>query len=257
MAVIEPIARVGLVARGALYVVVGLTAVRVAVGLGGRTTDVRGAVGEVGRFYAGDVLLLVLALGLGAYAVWRVAQAIWDLDRHGSGLKGWAMRFGELVSALIHFGLALTAAGIAVSTGAGSLRRWVATALAEPVGVWAVGVAGAIVMVVGVNQFYRAWTVKFEEDLQLGQMTPGGQTWARRIGRFGLAARGITFLIVGWFLIRAALHVSALEVKDMGEALRVLRAQPFGAWLLGIVACGTIAYGLLSFLEARYRRIVR
>ncbi|MDP1916637.1 MAG: DUF1206 domain-containing protein [Myxococcales bacterium] len=257
MALIEPIARVGLVARGALYIVVGLTAVGVAVGLGGRTTDLHGAVAEVGRFYAGGVLLLVLALGLAAYVVWRVAQAIGDLDEHGSGLKGWAMRLGELVSALIHFGLALTAGGIAVLGEAGSLRTWVARALSEPLGAWAVGIAGAIVMGVGVNQFYRAWTVKFEEDLQLGRMSPRAQRWARRVGRFGLAARGVTFLIVGWFLMRAAFYVSAREVKDMGEALRVLGAQPYGAWLLGVVACGTIAYGVLSLLEARYRRIIK
>ena len=257
MAVIEPIARMGLVARGTLYVVVGLTALRAAAGLGGRTTDVHGAVDEVGHFYAGSVLLLVLAVGLAAYVVWRVAQAIWDLEGHGSGLTGWAMRLGELASAVIHFGLALTAAGIAVTSREGSLRSWVAAALVEPAGVWAVGLAGAIVMGVAVNQFYGAWATKFEEDLQLGQMSPGGRSWARRIGRFGLAARGVTFLIVGWFLIRAARHVSAREVKDMGQALRVLSAQPFGSWLLGIVACGTIAYGLMSFLEARYRRIVR
>lgn len=257
MPFIEPIARVGLAARGALYVVVGLVAVRVAVGLGGRTTTPQGAVAEVGRFYAGGALLLILALGLAAYVVWRVAQAIGDLDKHGTGLTGWAMRFGELVSALIHFGLALTAAGIAGFAEAGSLRSWVARALGEPLGIGAVGLAGAIVMGVGVGQFYSAWKVKFEEDLQLGQMSARAQVWARRTGRFGLAARGVTFLVIGWFLIRAAFFVRAREVKDMGEALRVLGEQPYGPWLLGVVACGTIAYGFSSFLEARYRRIVR
>src|SRR5687768_6219264 len=100
--VIEPIARVGFTARGAVYVVVGALAVAAATGqTGGRTTDTHGAVDEVGRFTAGGVLLLVLALGLLAYAVWRVAQSILDLDQKGTGFKALAIRAGFLGSGLI------------------------------------------------------------------------------------------------------------------------------------------------------------
>jgi hypothetical protein len=80
--------------------------------------------------------------------------------------------------------------------------------------------------------------------------------WARRVGRFGLCARGVTFLVVGYFLVRAAVNVNAREARDIAGALRTLQQQPYGAWLLGVVALGLIAYGLLSFVDARYRRIV-
>jgi hypothetical protein len=109
----------------------------------------------------------------------------------------------------------------------------------------------------GVYQFHKAWTANFEDHLRTQRMSPGARRWARRIGRFGLPARGVTFLIVGWFLVRAALRLNAREVRDFGGALRTLQAQEYGNWLLGIVALGLISYGLLSFVDARYRRIVR
>jgi hypothetical protein len=88
-------------------------------------------------------------------------------------------------------------------------------------------------------------------------MNADARRWLRRIGRFGLAARGITFAIVGWFLVQSALQLNARVVRDLGGALRTLQEQPHGAWLLGIVALGLIAYGLSSLIDARYRRIVR
>ncbi len=254
---IVPIARVGLAARGALYVMVGALAVLAAMGSGGRTTDPRGAVAEVGRFQAGKPLLLVLALGLFAFAIWRAVQAIKDLDHLGSGLGALLTRLGFLISGLLHLGLAATTAGFAITVQGGSVRSWVARALVEPMGVYAVAIAGAIVIGVGFEQFYRAWSRGFEKDLDMAAMSPPMRAWVGLIGRFAFSARGVTFWIVGWFLIRAARNVSAREVKDMGQALKVIGTQWHGDVLLGIVAAGTVAYGLMTFIEARYRRIVR
>jgi hypothetical protein len=253
---IEPIARVGLAARGAVYIMVGILAAGAAAGQG-RTTDASGAVRAIGRLDASGVLLVALAIGLAAYAAWRFAQAIQDLDGHGRGMKGLAVRTGDAVSGLGHLALALTAAGFGVSRRSGTMRAWVARSLAEPWGMWAVGLVGAAVLGAGLFQFHKAWTANFEEHLRLQRMTADARRWSRRIGRFGLCARGVTFTIIGWFLIRAALDLNAREVRDFGGALRTLQAQEYGAWQLGIVALGLVSYGLLSFVDARYRRILR
>jgi hypothetical protein len=252
---LEPIARAGFAARGAVYVMVGYLAARSAAGQGGHSTDARGAVRAIGRIDATGVLLIALALGLAAYAVWRFAQALHDHDEKGGGAKGLAVRAGFVASGLVHAGLAMTAAGIGFTSGSGSVRSWVARTLAEPWGVWAVGLAGAAVVGGGLYQFYKAWVVKFEKRLRVAQMGDGTQRWARRIGRFGLAARGLTFVIIGACLIRAAQTVNAREVEDLGGALRLVREQAYGPVLLGVVACGFVSYGLLSFVNARYRRI--
>ncbi len=250
---IDPIARLGFVARGVLYVVVGILDARAAAGAGGRTTDARGAVREIGRFDTTGVLLLLLAAGLAGYALWRFVQAWRDLDGKGGGPKGLAVRASYVASGLGHLGLALTAGGYGVSRV--GIRGWVARAMAE-FGPWAVGIAGAVVIGVGVWQFVKAWKAKFEEHLRTDRMTARARLWARRIGRFGLSARGVTFLVIGWFLVQAALHVNTREVKDVGGALRALQQQEYGAWVLGVVALGLVSYGLLSFVEARFRRIV-
>jgi hypothetical protein len=251
---LEPIARFGFAARGTVYVMVGVLAALAAAG-GGRPTDASGAVRAFGRLEESGTLLIAIALGLGAYAVWRFAQALEDLDGKGGGLKGLTVRTGYAGSGLVHLAFALTAGGFARRSG--SMRAWVARSLAEPWGMWAVGLGGAAVMGAGLYQFHKAWTATFEDHLRLQRMTADARLWSRRIGRFGLFARGVTFLIIGWFLVRAALHLNAREVRDLAGALRTLQAQEYGAWLLGIVALGLVSYGLLSFVEARYRRILR
>jgi len=255
--VIEPIARFGLAARGVVYVVVGVLAAKSAAGRGGRTTDREGAVRAVEQADSSGLLLVALALGLLAYVLWRFVQAFRDLEGKGSDAKGLGVRAGYAASGLAYLGLAVTAGGFGVSRGSGSMRSWVARSLAEPWGPWAVGLGGALVIGVAFYQFYKAWSAKFEDHLRVDRMTAGARRWMRRIGRFGLAARGVTFLIIGWFLVQAALRMNARVVRDLGGALRTLRQQEYGAWLLGIVALGLMAYGLLSFIDARYRRIIR
>jgi Domain of Unknown Function (DUF1206) len=87
-------------------------------------------------------------------------------------------------------------------------------------------------------------------------MSQAEQTWAVRLGRLGIAARGIVFGIIGLFLIQAAKQSDASQAKGFGEALASLEQQPFGPWVLGLVALGLIAYGIYSVVEARYRRIL-
>ncbi|WP_148129269.1 DUF1206 domain-containing protein, partial [Dulcicalothrix desertica] len=73
--------------------------------------------------------------------------------------------------------------------------------------------------------------------------------------RFGIAARGFVFGIIGIFLVLAAIQVDGSEARGLGGTLAVLAQQPFGSWILGVVALGLIAYGIYSVIQARYRRI--
>ena len=77
------LARLGLVACGTVYLVIGGLAFFAAFGLGrgGQTTDSSGAVQQISRQPFGDSLLWVLALGIIGYILWRWAQAIFDLER--------------------------------------------------------------------------------------------------------------------------------------------------------------------------------
>jgi hypothetical protein len=250
---VEPVARVGLAARGAVYVTVGVLAAAAAMGYGTRATGLDGAVRAIGR--VDRTIVLLLAAGLVCYAIWRFAQAILDLDARGRSMRALGDRTGDIISGVGHLGLALTAAGYGLTKGGSSLRASVARRLADPWGPWTVGLAGAVVVGIGVWQFYVAWRAGFEQHLRLRHMTASARRWSRRIGRFGLGARGVTLIVTGYFLIRAARDMNAREVRDLGGALRTLQQQSNGAWLLGVVALGLVSYGLQCFVDARYRRI--
>jgi hypothetical protein len=255
---IERIARFGFAARGLVYILVGVLAAGAAAGLGGRTTDTHGAMGAVGAQPFGTAFLLVLGLGLASYALWRFIQALFDLEDKGDGLKGLAVRASYAGSGLVHAGLAFTAASLAIGLRrhqSDPVRTWAGRLLAAPYGQWVVGAAGLAVIGVAGYQFYKAYSAKFEDKLRTAKMSARAQRWARRIGRAGLTARGITFAVIGWFLVRAALEVDPGEARGLAGALRTLARQDHGPWLLGVVALGLAAYGLLSLVDARYRRV--
>ena len=75
-------------------------------------------------------------------------------------------------------------------------------------------------------------------------------------GRIGFSARGIAFAIIGGFLLVAAVHARSDEARGLGGALATLAQQPFGPWLLGIVASGLVVYGAFMVVQARYGRLV-
>ena len=256
---IRRLARTGIAARGLVYLMVGTLAAQRASGNGGATLGTQDAVREVGRRGAlGDVILALIAAGLVGYAAWRLLQAFRDTERKGNGLKGRAVRAVYAGKALVHLALAATPVKLLLDepTGGGSMQSWTARALAHPAGHWVVGALGASIVGAGAYQIYRGVACKFAKNLDDGSMNPTARTWAYRAGTFGYAARGVTFGIIGWFLLNAARQTDPGEARGLGEALDVLLRQRYGPWMMGAVALGLAAYGLYSFVEARYRRIV-
>jgi hypothetical protein len=137
-----------------------------------------------------------------------------------------------------------------------SVRDAVKRALSEPMGDWAVGTAGLVTLGVAAWHVYRAFRTEESDRMDLSRAGRRTARWVRRIERWGIAARGVTFGIVGWFLVLAAWSGSSREAKGLAEALRALRVQPYGPWLLGAVGLGLTAYGIHSALCARYRRVL-
>jgi hypothetical protein len=256
---VERLGRVGFIARGVVYILVGFLAAKYAAGLGGRATDTEGAMRTVSREPFGAIVLSAIAIGLAAYACWRFAQAFFDLDGKGRDLKGRAIRTGFAGSGLVHLGLAFTAATLAVGAGRRSdgdeVRLWTTRAFHAPFGHWLVLAAGAVMLGVGAWQAYKAWSDQFEEHLKVGAMGAGERKWTRWVGRAGLLSRAVTFGLIGWFLVRAALESNPGQARGLAGVLRSLRAYERGELLLFAIGAGLVAYGVLSLVNARYRRI--
>ncbi|UBF29215.1 DUF1206 domain-containing protein [Kovacikia minuta CCNUW1] len=258
---VEQLARFGFAAKGVVYFIVGLLAAQAAFTSGGRTTDTSGALEEILIQPFGKFLLGLVTIGLVGYALWRLVQTVLDPEHAGQELKAKRIiqRVGYAFSGLAYAGLAFTAVKLIVGAGrdrSNATQDWTARLLAQPFGQWLVGIAGGIAIAVGLSYFYQAYKGKFRQKFKLHQMSSTEQTWAVRLGRFGITARGVVFCVIGIFLIKAALHTNASEAKGLGGALAALAQQPFGPWILGIVALGLIAYSIYSLIEARYRRII-
>ncbi|MEG4404849.1 DUF1206 domain-containing protein [Microcoleus sp. MON2_D5] len=258
----ERLARLGYASKGLVYFIVGFLAAQAAFSTGGRTTDTSGALSEIVNQPFGKILLFLVTIGIIGYALWRIVQTILDPEHQGQKMdaKRIAQRIGYALSALGYAGLALTAVKLIMGSAASksdSTEDLTAQILAQPFGQWLVGLAGSIVIGVGFSYFYEAYKAKFRRHFKLDEMSATEQKWATRLGRFGIAARGIVFVIIGFFFIQAARLSDASQTKGLGEVLAILAQQPFSPVILALVPLGLIAYGIYSVIEARYRRIFR
>lgn len=255
---VELAARMGYAARAVVYAVVGILALLLALGRGGRATDTKGAVVEVANQPFGSVLLVVLGLGLFAFAAWRFVQALKDVERKGHSAKGLVARGALAVSGFIHASLGLFAFQLLQGRGArggDETRGLTARLMSQPFGRVLVAVVGGVFLVFVVQQLRQAWTGRMLDKLALTGVAARQRTWVERISRAGVAARAGVFLVMGVFFLLAALHADPGEARGLGGALATLAAQPLGPWLLGVVAAGMVAYAVYQLLEARYRRI--
>lgn len=257
---IDPLGRLGLSAKGLLYVLIGVLAAQAAYGLGGATTGSQGALRKIVQLPFGRILLVAVGIGLVGYALWRFVQAAMDTENKGSGIKGLAVRGGFAVIGLIHVALAGSAASLVLGGtrggGENSSQRWTAWLLSQPFGRWLVATLAALVLGVGLYQFYQAYRAKFRERLKVQEMSRAEETWVVRLGRGGFAARGVVFCISGALVGLAALRLDPSDAGGLDGALEALERQTYAPWLFGLVAVGLAAYGVFQFFLARYRRMV-
>ena len=258
----ERLARLGYASKGLVYFIVGFLAAQAVFSRGGRTTDTSGALSAIVNQPFGQFLLFLVTIGIIGYFLLRMVQTILDPEHQGQKMdaKRIAQRIGYALSALAYAGLALTAVKLIVGSGGGkkdTTQDLTAQILAQPFGQWLVGLAGSIVIGVGFSYFYQAYKAKFRRRFKLDEMSQNELTWATRLGRFGIAARGVVFVIIGFFFIQAARLSDASQTKGLGDVLAILVQQPFSPVILGIVPLGLIAYGIYSVIEARYRKILR
>jgi hypothetical protein len=251
------LARAGLLAKGVSFGIVGALAIKLAVGDGGKATSREGALHTLAGETFGEVVLVLLALGFAAYALWRFVEA-WAAP--GEDAKKLAKRLGSVGHGLIYAALAFSAAKILAGAGGGKSQnekahQATATLLSWPAGTWLLGIAGTVVIGAGLWNLYRGLSQKFEDKWRTGEMGPTARRWGGRAGTVGHIARAIVFGLIGVFVIKAALEYDPKEAIGLDGALQKLANATYGPYLLGLTAAGLIAYGLYCLVDARYRDV--
>jgi hypothetical protein len=256
---VERLARVGFAATGVVYLLIGVLAFQAAAGLGGGTTDHHGALLVLLRQPLGRWLLAIVAAGLLGYAVWRGITAVADPEAHGR--HDWKRKFvrvGFAFRAVVHVGLAWSAAKLALGNGGGaedSAESRTAQLMSLPFGTWLVGAVAIGVGAYGIAQIVRGLLGKIDRQLALGSLGADERRLVERAARVGLVARGVVFGIIGVFLGNAALQHDPSEAGGLKEALLALEQQQYAPFLMGGVAVGLAAYGAYQLARARYRVI--
>ncbi|MBD1396168.1 DUF1206 domain-containing protein [Pontibacter sp. JH31] len=259
---VKTFARIGLIAKGIVYCLVGTLAFMAAFEIGGRSEQSAGKTG-VFRFIMeqpyGKVLLGIVALGMLCYTLWRFIQAIADTEDKGTDAKGIGRRIGYAFSGLVYGALAFTAAQLVMgnsSSGSSDSRQTLARELlAQPFGQWLLGAVAIGTMAVGIYQFYRAYSDMYMKKLQASRIKPEMRDTLVRAGKIGYIARGFVWLIIGYLLLQAALNSNFQKAGSSSQAFQFLEENAYGSYLLGALALGLLSYGVFMFVRAKYEVI--
>lgn len=255
---IERFARFGIISKGVVYCLIGVLASMSAFGLQGRKMSKSDAFKLVYDQPFGQVLLILVALGMAGYVMWRFFQAFGDIDQKGSDTKAKFTRVGYAFSGVVYASLAFYAAKLALSgpqgdSGDGEQRQFIVSkVLALPAGEWLIGIAAVLIFLNGVHQMYKGISGKFCKNVKL--IKSDYSDAYKKAGVIGHISRGVVLLVIGYFFFQAAITHNGDEVQGTKEAFAFLE-NTFGSVLLAVVALGLVGYGVFQFVKGKYQRI--
>ncbi|NDU73560.1 DUF1206 domain-containing protein [Actinomadura sp. DSM 109109] len=249
--------RVGLVARGLLYLLIGWLALQVALGGGGKEADRTGALEAIAGQPGGPVLIALMAVGFAALVLWQVAEAL--LGRPVPDGHKATKRLGSAGRAAVYaVAFAGTTAFLFGHHGSSSdqqSKTYTARLMDAPAGRWLVAAVAAGFVAVGAVMVVNAFRHTFMRELKSWEMGRTARRVVKPLAMVGNTARGLVIAAVGAFLAYAAISFQPDKAQGLDGTLREFADTPAGPWGLAAVALGVITFGLYSFCEARYRKV--
>lgn len=255
---VAPIVRLGYAAKGIIYLLIGMLAVRVAFGLGGRVTDASGALSLLMNQPFGFFLITAIGIGILAYAAWQIAEALLDTRGKGGGARGWTDRSLTIIKGVVYGAVGWEAMRMVLGMRGTSKDAddYARNVMQVPlIGSWFFALVGIGVGVYGVVQIWKAFRAQFDDDVDAERMRSEVGAWALMVGRIGTAARGGILTVMGMLLARAGFDRSPSKAGGLADSLWTLMTQPYGTWLLAAAAAGLVCFGLFQLLHWRYARI--
>jgi hypothetical protein len=253
----EYTARAGFAVSGVLHLLVGYIIARLAFGSGGNA-DQSGALATLSQQTGGTVVLWVVAVGLVALGLWRIAEAIVGAKpgerSGGSGDDPPAWKRAKSVGlAVVNFAIALSAMRFAMGSGQQSSQQNSGMSAELMKAGWGKALLIAVglgLLAVGGYHVYKGVTKKFFKDLSVA-----GGTAVTAVGVSGYVAKGLVLAGAGLLVIVATLQADPAKAAGLDAAVKTLGHAPFGKVLLILAALGIAAFGVYNFVRARFGRM--
>jgi hypothetical protein len=256
---LEVAARVGFLARGLMYLLIGIIAVEIAVGHGGQA-DRGGALGQIANKGYGTFVLWLLVVGFAGIALWRFSEAAFGAtgpDGHKAGERLKSLARSVLYASFFVSTLKLVTGASSAATANGNTqsRAFTARLMTHTGGRLLVGLVGVVIIAIGAYLAREGWTREFLERMNFTGAPAGTRSLVEKLGVVGGIARGAVFVLAGVLLVLAAARYQPSKAEGVDGTLRAFAHTPLGPFLLILVALGLVAFGLFSWCEARWRRI--
>lgn len=251
---LDVIARLGYGMTGLLHLLIGLVALRLAMG-GTGEADTSGAIEDIAQRVPGKVAMWVGFISCMGLALWQLSEATLRARRRGPRDRAAkTLMSGSL--AVAYAVLALSFANFAIGPGSDSrrgTRHFSATVLDAPFGVPLLIGVGLVVAVVGGYFVLKGLRRKFRAELHFADSRRGVVIDA--VGVVGHVAKGLALVLVGVLFGVAAVQREGVESTGLDGSLKVLLEQPLGPYLLGFIGVGFICHGAFGMVRARYGRM--
>ena len=250
---IRKYARIGLLAKGIVYILIGGLASFAAFNIGGQTGGKSEAFGFVMDQPMGRILLGLIALGLLGYVVWRMIQTFLNPED-----EDFFPRVGYFSSGAFYATIAFTAAQMAISgngsdDSSGKQEYYISTIIDETWGQIAVGIVSLVFFGRAIYHLYRALSGKYAHKLKDMDLNQHARQVLLKAGMVGYIARAVVIGIIGFLFLQAAWYANSSQAGGTEEAFGLLQQSVAGPILLGTVSLGLLAYGVFMIVKAQYR----
>jgi hypothetical protein len=252
---VSRVVRLGYLAKGLIYCLIGVLALRVGLGLrGGRITDPSGVLSSLLRQPFGLVMLTAIGVGILGYCAYYVYEAIADTRRRGGGVRGWTSRSLTIIKAAAYGTIGVQAIRIVFfdDRPRDGTEKGASLLLQVPLGKWLLAAIGIGVAIYGLTQLQMVWRGGADDDIDVPRVRREA-AWLLPLGRFGTATRSLILLAMGLTLAWSGFYQRAAFADGYREVLATIAS--FNPWALAAIGAGLLCFGVYQLGHARYVRL--
>lgn len=254
---VQSFIRLGYGVKGMFYGLIGLFLVNDLIHDQQVVSGSDGVLVSLGNRPLGSIMLALLAVGLLGYGLWRFMQATLNPDTTRKfSLRQGVQRCGYAISGVTYLGIARTAGQLALGLAVDfdDTIEDVASLLFErAIGPWMLLGIGLGVVAVGLTYVYGAATGSYISEFR-HELYSSAKSWVVAIGKIGITARGVGFILIGGYLMKAAYQIDDDSAGGLGNVFDQLDDEPYGELWLGAIAFGFMAYAVYMIVAAFYRK---